>query len=586
MAFDGIFLAAIKKELTFMIGSRVDRVFQPEKETIILHLRKKRETKKLLLCSLSDQARVHLTTAKFNNPLNPPLLCMVLRKHLEGSSLEKIEQPDLERILKLYFSSFDELGRPTTRILICEVMGKHSNIILLKPNNTIIDASRRYTHAVSRHREVLPGCPYVPPPQQNKTNPTKLDDETFSICLLDSNFSIPLERLLVQKLAGVGPETARELLHRADITVGTSLGTCGEYELSRLWQALGEILAFTEPSTWQPTISINKNQKPLAFAAWELQQYRELPRKYFATPSDACDSFFIDRRKAQRLDNLRQKLEQTLRRHLKRCRKKENLQATSIAEVKGAESWRLAGELITANIYRLEKGQDNFIAENYYEPGSKPVTIKLNPALTPSENAQVYFRRYSKAKNTAFRAREQLLKTRREISYLQSIVQALNVATDSNDLAEIERELQQANYLSTKKQRMHRRQKNEQKKTAQRSQPLEFNSPDGYKILVGKNNRQNDWLTFKQAVKDDLWLHAKDFPGSHVVIKTDHRQLPPATLELAAKLAAHYSAARQSSRVAVDCTLVKHVRKPPGAKPGMVIYDHQRTIYVTPLEIK
>ncbi|QGP92967.1 putative protein YloA [Neomoorella glycerini] len=587
MAFDGLFLAAIKEELSGLLGSRVDRIFQPEKETIILHLRKGRDTRKLLLCSLADQARVHLTAASFTNPVTPPLFCMVLRKHLEGGTLVAVEQPDLERVLLLYVHTTDELGRPAARRLLIEIMGKHSNIILLNPDGSIIDAARRYTHAVSRHREVLPGRPYVPPPAKAKADPRGLDDEAFTRLLWEGPWDTPLERLLVEKLAGLGPETAREVVCRAGLPAGATLEGCGEYEMARIYQALREILAATSPAAWQPVVVLGQERRPLAFAACELSQYQGLPREYFSTPSAACDSYYQARREQQLLEGARRSLEHILERELKRCYKKEGLQAATVAEAADAEKFRLAGELITANIYRLEKGQAALTAPNFYDPAGEPVTIELDPALTPAENAQRYFQRYNKAKNAARLAAEQLEQTRAEIAYLESIAQSLSMAASYDDLAEIRRELRQAGYLPEEKEKEKPGKpgkKGGKKEATQPTRPLEFTSPDGFKILVGKNNRQNDWLTLKYAAPGDLWLHAKDIPGSHVIIRTGGQEVPAPTLEMAARLAARYSRAGQSSRVPVDYTLVKHVHKPAGARPGMVIYDHQRTVYVTPAE--
>lgn len=584
MAFDGLFLAAIREELIPITGSRVDRVFQPEKETVILHLRKGRETRKLLLCSLADQARIHLTTAGFTNPPTPPLLCMVLRKHLEGGILTAVEQPGLERVLKLHFNTTDELGRQAPRLLLIEIMGKHSNIILLNPEGCIIDAARRYTHAVSRHREVLPGRPYVPPPAQDKADPRKLDDEAFTCLLYEGNWGDPLERLLVNRLAGLGPETAREIIHRAGLPAGVTLEGCGAYEVNRLYQALGEVLAATNPAAWKPEVILRPEGEPLAFASFELHQYQGLPREHPATPGAACDYFYSRRRELQLLEGSRRNLEHVLEKESKRCRKKEGLQAATVAEAAGAENLRLAGEIITANIYRLEKGQASLTAANFYDPGGEPVTIELDPSRTPAENAQQYFNRYNKAKHAARLAAAQLEQTRAEIAYLESIAQAVSMAATRDDLEEIRRELRQAGYLPEEREKQKPGKKAAKPEGRKPSRPLEFTSPDGFKILVGKNNRQNDWLTLKQAADDDLWLHAKDIPGSHVIIRTRGREVPATTLETAARLAARYSRAGQSSRVPVDYTLVKHVRKPPGARPGMVTYDHQRTLYVTPAE--
>ncbi|PRR70151.1 Rqc2 family fibronectin-binding protein [Neomoorella humiferrea] len=584
MACDGLFLAAVREELRESVGSRVDRIFQPEKETIIIHLRRGRETRKLLLCSLADQARVHFTTASFTNPASPPLFCMVLRKHLEGGILEAVEQPNLERILSFRFQTTDELGRPTTRLLIIEVMGKHANIILLDPSNTIIDAARRYTHAVSRYREVLPGRPYIPPPPQVKADPRNLEMDAFIRLMWENSWDIPLERLLVEKIAGVGPQTAREIICRAGLPAETTLEGCGEYELTRLYRAVQEIAAAVCPQGWRPVVIMEREGETLAFAAFELFQFEGLSRQFMATPSAACDFFYQVRRERQLLEATRRSLEHVIDRELKRCYKKEGLQAASVAEAADAEKFRLAGELITANIYRLEKGQISFTTPNFYDPHGAEITIELDPSLTPAENAQRYFHRYNKARNAARLAKEQLEQTRTEIAYLESVAQALEMATNFDDLAEIRRELRRAGYITEEKEKDKPGKKSEKKEAARPSTPMEFTSPDGFKILVGRNNRQNDWLTLKLAGPDDIWLHAKDIPGSHVVIRTGGREVPAATLEMAARLAARYSRAGGSSRVPVDYTLVKNVRKPPGAKPGMVIYDHQRTVYVAPWE--
>ncbi|MBC7325039.1 MAG: NFACT family protein, partial [Moorella sp. (in: Bacteria)] len=362
-------------------------------------------------------------------------------------------QPGLERVLVLHFQTADELGRPAPRRLIIEIMGKHSNIILLDLEGNIIEAARRYTHAVSRHREVLPGHPYVPPPAQAKADPRELDDETFTRLLFTGQWDKPLERLLVEKLAGLGPETAREIACRAGLPVKTSLEDCGEYEFMRIYQALRDIMAASGPAGWQPVVVLGPEQRPLTFAAFELVQYQGLPREYYATPSAACDSFYQARREQQILEGARRSLEHLLERELKRCYKKESLQAATVAEASEAEKYRLAGELITASIYQIEKGQTSFTATNFYDPAGEPVTIELDPALTPAENAQRYFRRYNKARNAARQAAAQLEQTRSEIAYLESIAQALNLAGGYEDLAEIRRELRQAGYLPEEKEK-------------------------------------------------------------------------------------------------------------------------------------
>lgn len=582
MAFDGLFLSAIKAELSTWLGSRLERIYQPDKDTLLIHLRRGREIKKLVMSAHAEHCRIHLTEVSLPNPLEPPLFCMVLRKHLQGGVLAEINQPGLERVLELHCSCTDELGRAVTRTLMVEIMGKHSNIILLDPNGTIIDALRRYTHALSRHREVLPGRAYVPPPVQDKIDPRSLDLEQLGPIIFQSSWDKPLKSLLVEKLAGIGPQTAREILFRAGLPAEITPEFCGEHELGRLWQALQEVLAASLPPSWKPTVVRDKEKGVLAFAAFDLLQFAGLPREHFPTPSQACEVFYEEKRAQNLLAAEKRSLTSLIERELKRCLKKEAVQAETVAAAAGAEQWRLYGELITANIYRLQKGMTSFTAENFYDPEAPPVTIELDPSLTPAENAERYFNRYNKAKNAARQAALQLEQTREEIAYLNSVAQALEMADSLEELKEIREELVRSGYLEPAKGEK----KQPQREREAASRPLELISSDGFIILVGKNNRQNDYLSLKLARDEDIWLHAKDVPGSHVIIRTQGRPVPERTLEEAAGLAAYFSRARQAGRVAVDYTQAKYVRKPPGARPGMVIYDHQHTVYVAPISPK
>ncbi|MDN5347336.1 MAG: hypothetical protein PWP65_900 [Clostridia bacterium] len=578
MAFDGLFLYAILQELVPWTGSRVDRIYQPQKDMLILHLRQGRETRRLLLAAGAEQARVHWAEGQYPNPSQPPLFCMVLRKHLEGARLVAFRQPRLERILELEFAVFDELGRPGERLLIAEIMGKHSNIILLDAgNNTIIDGIRRYTHAVSRHREVLPGQPYIPPPAQAKADPRTLSEEDFTALLLEGGLDAPLDRLLVEKLAGVGPQSAREIIFRAGLDERASIESLGQYDYLRLWQALKELMEEIEAGKNKPVVVFDREGKVRAFAAFRLTQYHGLPSQELDTASQACELFFKEKEAYQHFQEKRRSLTNLLQRELKRCQKKAALQAEAVAEGKEAEKWRLAGELITANIYRLEKGMQKFTAENFYDPSLSEVEIELDPALTPAQNAQNYFRRYNRAHKTAVQAARQLEQTREEINYLEGVIEAVQMAQDIADLNEISQELVEAGYL--KPETPDKRVKKERER---RSLPLQFTSEDGFTIFVGKNNRQNEWLSLKFSQDHDLWLHAKDVPGSHVLVRTGGREVPARTLEQAASLAAYYSKARGARKVAVDYTLCKYLRKPPGSRPGMVTYTDYRTVYVEP----
>ncbi|MBE3581016.1 MAG: NFACT family protein [Thermoanaerobacteraceae bacterium] len=583
MAVDGLFLSSVTAELSPWVGSRVDRVYQPDKDTIILHLRRGRETKRLLMSAHAEYCRLHFTDANPPNPPQPPLFCMVLRKHVQGGFLTAIQQVGLERVIEMHFSSTDEVGRSVQRILVVEIMGKHSNIILLEPGGTIIDALRRYTHAVSRYREVLPGRPYVPPPPQGKRDPRSLDPEEFSRIIFQGSWEKSLKSLLVKSLDGIGLQTAVEILHRAGLSPDTTAEVCGEHEIARLWQALQEVLVSVQPSNWQPTVVRNRDRTAVAFAAFNLLQFGDLAREFFPSPSQACEVFYEEKRRENLFIGRRRSLSGLIERELRRCLKKEALQAETVAAAAGAEQWRLYGELIAANMYRLKKGMDSFTAENFYDPGVPELTIELDPSLTPAENAERYFSRYHKVKNAARQAALQLEQTREEMAYLNSVAQALEMAETLEDLEEIAQELVRAGYLPPEEKDKKPSGKTKEKERAGLSRPLQLLSGDGFTILVGKNNRQNDYLSLKLAKGEDIWLHAKDVPGSHVLIRTRGRPVPDRTLEEAAGLAAYFSRARQAKRVAVDYTRAKYVRKPPGARPGMVIYDHHHTVYVAPI---
>ncbi|MCG0276947.1 MAG: NFACT family protein [Thermanaeromonas sp.] len=579
MAFDGLFLSAIREELLGWVGSKVDRIYQPDKDTVLLHLRKAREIRKLLISIHAEYCRIHFTEADFLNPPEPPLFCMVLRKHLSGAVLAQVEQPGLERVLKFVFQAKDELGRPLERYLVSEIMGKHSNLLLLDPSGpTIIDALRRYTHAVSRYREVLPGREYVPPPYQGKQDPRELGEDLAQLIWREP-LDKPLKEVLVERLEGIGPLTAREIIYRAGLPEDVKPQDCGEYELVRLHQALEEVLALNRPPSWEPTVVRDPFKGALAFAAFDLKQFTGFERERFTSPSQACEAFYKEKQIRHLFISEKRSLTSLVERELKRCLKKEAIQAEAVASAEEASRYRLYGELIMANIYRLKKGDRQLTTENFYEAGSPEIVIELDPALTPTENAARYFQRYQKAKNAAQKASEQLKETREEIAYLNSVMQALEMAEALEDLKEIREELVRSGYLEPAQQNK----KAVQAPSKKAFEPLKVISSDGFTILIGKNNRQNDLLSLKVADDEDIWLHAKDVPGSHVIIRTQGRPVPPRTLEEAAGLAAYFSRSRQAGRVSVDYTLAKHVRKPPGARPGMVLYDNYRTIYIEPI---
>lgn len=582
MPFDGIVLSAVQQELQAkLLQGRIDKIYQPSADTIVMHIRQPAETYKLLLSAHATNGRVHLTQASFSNPFSPPLFCMVLRKHLEGGRITAITQAGLERQLIITVEALDELGEWKTKLLIVEIMGKHSNIILVnKENQLILDGIKRYTHAVSRHREVLPGKIYVAPPDQKKLNPLVLREEDFREALLSADLSSKICQVLVKKIAGLSTVLAREMVFRAGLDPEAPVEIIGEYELIRLWQELQELAAAVKTNSFQPSVYFQQ-EKVLDFAAIQLKHLACAQERSFPSISAALDCFFQEKQAQENLEKSRQELQKIITKELEKKYKKRTILEETIAQAKNAEPYRIKGELITANIYRINRGDTKVLVHNFYDPNNSLMEIELDPELTPSENAQAYFKKYNKAKAGAKMAAQQLAVTNEEIYYLESVLQGLENASSLEDIREIEREMTAQGYLTNPEEKAKQR---TAKKEDGKSQPLKFSSSEGFTILVGKNNRLNDWLTMKVAKDHDLWLHVKDLPGSHVIVQTDGKKVPENTLLEAATLAAYYSKGKYSSNIAVDWTYKKNVRKPSGAKPGMVIYENHQTIYVTPEE--
>lgn len=604
MSFDGIVLRAVATELNeALLGARIDKVYQPTKHEIILVLHQKGGSPaKLLLSALAQEARVHLLAQTPPNPATPPLFCMVMRKHLEGGKILSIAQQRFERVLEINCEIIDELGEKALRQIIIEIMGKHSNIILIDPSlNKIIDAVHRVPASLSRYRQVLPGLPYHCPPPQEKLELDKLQQDEFYERLLALPLSTPLNKAVLKTVSGVSPQSVGEILYRCGLDPLQALEYCGEYELSTLWQSVAPLGAAIEHGDFTPEI-ILQDKQPVTFSAMALTSYPSAWRRSFASMNEALDYYYQHKNTASLFQQQKGNLEGLVKKEIARCEKKAGLQSETIMEAQHAEQYRLWGELLTAQLYQLSPGKAARVP-NYYDPEGKMETIPLDEHLTVGENAQRYFSRYQKAKNAAMKAEQQLQETKEELTYLSSLISSLQSVTTVAEITEIQQEFREAGYLPTaeSKKKLASKGKNCNKdrsgktnktgktgklgKSAQQqaaSQPQKI-IRDSWLIYFGKNNRQNDLLTMKMAKADDLWFHTKDIPGSHVVIKNpDRREIPDKILEEAALLAAYHSQARNSTQVPVDYTLRKNVWKPNGAKPGFVLYDNQHTIYVTP----
>ncbi len=579
MPFDGLVLAAVSNELEqIIIGGRIEKIYQPAREEINIIIHQRQGRHRLLLSASSGLARVHITGWSKENPATPPIFCMVLRKHLEGGRITSVSQHALERVLEITVEARDELGRMAPKRLICEIMGRHSNILLLDSQDIIIDGIRRYTHAVSRHREVLPGRPYIAPPPQEKQNPLQLDEEEFYRVMLSRPLNKKVADIVQKDFEGLSPLMASEIIYRSGMSPDTPLELCGEYELRSIWLNLRDIMEDVSAKQFRPSLVLGGKNTPVEFAAFELTRFTGY-KMIHGDMNRLVDEYFHRKQEEEMVEREKQSLLSVVRKEMSRLEKKLSLQLESISDAEGGDRHRIAGDLITANIYRLKKGDRDVQLENYYEPDCPAINISLDPRLTPSENAQLHYKKYNKAKSTLEAARRQAEMSEKETNYLSGVENAINMAETPEETAQIRQELAGQGYIKLNVQPG-------VKKSKEREipRPLAFVSTSGTTILVGKNNRQNDYLTIKLARENDIWLHTKDIPGSHVIIKSSEKEPDQTTLREAASLAAYYSKARNSGRVPVDYTLRKYVSKPNGAKPGYVIYTNQKTLFVDPVE--
>lgn len=570
MALDGIVTRAIVHELQSCRGARINKIYQPNDRDIVFHIRTQQGNAKLLLSANPTYPRVHLTQETFLNPAEAPMFCMILRKHCESGIIEDIQQVGMERIIHITIRQRDELGDISSKKIIVELMGRHSNIILLDPaSGTILDGINHVTPAISSYRVVMPGFSYTNPPEQHKLNPLETLQETFrESCLMNEEQAVPW---LVGAFSGLSPLAAQEIANRAG--EGSPDGLEGEKDCGSLWSAFDEVMEQVRNHQYTPVTGVNAKGKsvfsviPLTLLVDETTTYESVSR--------CMEDYYGD--KAQR-DTVKQKVSDLLRflqnERTKNIKKLDNLNK-DLEEAGDADRYRIFGELLFASLHQIQKGDREVQLVNFYDEEQATVTIPLDPLLTPSDNAQRYFKKYNKYKNSLAVIDEQLIKTREEINYIENLLQQLSHAS-LNDIDEIRDELIQQGYLRDRNRKTKKKKKND-KPTLH-----VYTSSEGIELYVGKNNLQNEYVTNRLASSNDTWLHTKDIPGSHVVIRSS--DYGDATLQEAAQLAAYYSQAKESSSVPVDYTLIRHVRKPNGAKPGFVIYDNQKTLFVTPDE--
>jgi predicted ribosome quality control (RQC) complex YloA/Tae2 family protein len=591
MALDGVTLAHLLTELTpQLIGARIDKVYQPEKEEVHLLLRNCGQQFRLLLNVNATSARLNLTDESKKNPQNPPMFCMILRKHIEGGKITALLQKDLERVVTLVIKNRNEAGDQVFLHLHLEIMGKHSNLLLVDPaTNLILDGIKRYSHSLSRHREVLPGRDYVPPPSQGKAAPL-CEEDLWRREVYSESLENKLTQILVGRFAGISPELAREIVIQAGLDDNIRLQDCGEIDLARLFQSYSRLAVPAGTELLKPCLYYeskpsfqNPLASPLAFTFVPFQQYLGLSVIHVPTLNEAIQRFYRLKTNKNALEAKRGSLKKIIQDYGKHLSKKLNLYEEAIASSQRSLNYQRWGEFITANLYRIPAGAKEVMVEDYYQPNFTILTIPLDPILTANENAQRYYRLYNKAKTTIQKTEPLKKETLLELNYLESLQVTIDQALNLAELDDIYTELAEEGYVSGKQAaKKGRYTKKPGKKEP--PHPRTFLSSSGRTILVAKNNLQNDWLTLRKGKPTDLWLHVKNIPGSHVLVPLrEGEQFPDDnTLEEAAALAIHYSQARGSSLVPVDYTHIKHIKKPYGAKPGMVIYEKNWTLYLTP----
>ncbi|NLM35403.1 MAG: fibronectin/fibrinogen-binding protein [Clostridiales bacterium] len=572
MALDGIFLHSLCLELKDnILNGKVDKINQPEKDEIIITFRKDNKNIKVLISASSNYPRIHITERSKANPMQPPMFCMLLRKYLIGAKLINIEQRHCDRILCLDFESRDEMGFDSIYTLIVEIMGRHSNITLIrKRDNIVMDSIKHITPNINSYRSIYPGINYKFPPEPNKLNPLDFSEDVNID--LDSSVSISDSSILTKIFTGVSSLLSKEIVY---LFQTNSSGNKPD-DLKNLLKFAKNFFQSINQNSFTYTLYSDSKGNYKDFYCFYLSTMKDYKVTKYDTASKLLDLFYYTKDKQDRLNQKSSDLQKLVINNIDRCKKKSIILKQSLQECKQKDKYKLYGELLTANIYSIKEGDKSVKVYNYYSEKEEYIIIPLKENNTPSENIQYYFKKYNKLKKTEEAALEQLEKNEAELEYLQSVLTNILNCDSYDEIEDVRNELVETGYIKFKKS-------SGKTKKAQ-SKPLHFLSSDGIDIYVGKNNIQNDYLTLKFADKKDIWLHTKNIPGSHVIIKNNNN-ISDKTLEEAAILAAYYSKAKDSTKVAVDYTEVKNVKKPSGAKPGMVIYTTNKTIYVDPYEI-
>ena len=572
MSLDGVFVNSIRNELyKKLVGGRVDKIHQPDKNEIVISIRNKGENYKLLITAISSSPRLHLTNVTRKNPIEPPMFCMLLRKHLTGAHITNIKQINFDRIVEVSFECKDELGTRVHKSLITEIMGKHSNIIFVNEDNTIIDSLKRVTPNVSSVRQVYPGLNYLTPPGSDKLNPLTVSRQMFMKEIESANGGIYIFDFFYKNFTGFSPFISREICYLANLNESTYVGELSQAKKEEIWDKFSNIVNTIKETDFSFNIYFDEN-KTYGFYCIDMEYLKGYNKKSFTSPGELLDEYYYEFDNKNKINQRVASLIKSINTKIARNKKKVEKQRNELLNAENRDKYRVYGELILSNLHKTPEN-NKLLVVNYYDPEQKETAIPLDPKLSLSQNSQKFFKRYNKLKKAEEELNKLINTTLSEISYLENILFSIEECETTDDLNDIYNELISEGFMKRKSR------VNKSKET----KPITtFLSSKGHEILVGKNNIQNDMITFKIAKNEDYWFHAKNMPGSHVIIKTNGDELTDDEYVEAAKIAAFYSKGKVSSTVEVDYTKKSNIKKPPNAKPGFVIYDTNYSMLVEP----
>jgi len=576
MALDGIVIAALVKELRdTLLGGHIQKIAMPEKNELLLTVKNHAAQHRLLISCEASLPLLYLQAENKPSPLTAPGFAMLLRKHIGSGKIIAVEQLGLERIVRIETTQLNELGDIAPRALYTELMGKYSNIIFTDENDVILDSMRRVPASVSSLREVLPGRPYFVPEKLQKTNPLELSETDFTAALTAQG-SLPLDRALSSAFSGISSLIAQEVLFRTSLEPREVFDGLSAEKRNALYSVFSSLMETVRTERFEPVMYL-RDEVPVEFSALPLETLKAegLEARRYTSVSELLYSYYALRAESSRMRQKSSDLRRLVQNHLERSQRKRILQEKQLADSQKKEKYRIYGDLLNSYAYQIPAGADHYVAENFYDE-NRPLRIPLDKNLSPAENAKKYFDRYAKLKRTELAVGAELEKTVQEEAHLASVLTALELATEESDLAEIREELAAFQYV--------KRQRTQKGKRPQKiqSHPLHFRSSDGFDIYVGKNNYQNEELTFKVASGSDWWFHAKGMPGSHVIVKANGQELPDRCFEEAAALAAYYSKGRDQDKVEIDYLQRRNVKKVNGAPPGFVIYHSNWSMMAKP----